>query len=120
MPAAEAADDLEQGAPSSAVSAAVGSSMTISSASARQRAQDLDLLLVGDAERADRASARELEAGARVELVEAPAQLAPVDHPSGSPHRPRKTLSSTLRAGTSESSWAIIVTPSASASRGAR
>ena len=72
------ADHRSRRSASSRVSAAVGSSMTISSRVARERAEDLDLLLVGDAQRARRGRRRAtVEADRAGELVEAARACAP-------------------------------------------
>ena len=94
--------------------------MTTSSRLARDRAQDLDLLLIGDPERPREAcSAGSSSLGLVDERGVAAPQRALVDDAGLSVlSMPRKTFSSTERCGTSVGSWAMIVTPSRSASRG--
>ena len=87
---------------------------------AGERAQDLDLLLVGGAERRrPRRRRGSAEAGALVELGEAAAQLAAARRSRRRAARCRGRRSRRpSSAGTSASSCAIVAMPSASASRG--
>ena len=90
------------GAPRRVVSAAVGSSMTISLRLAGERAQDLDLLLVGGAERARPALRREVEpAPARRARRSGAARRRRSTIAGARGSMPRKTFSTTLRVGTS-------------------
>ena len=81
-------------------------------------AQDLDLLLVGGAQRPDGRVAVELEAAARDELGVLLSHLAPLMQPARRGSMPRKTFCITLIAGASASSCAIVAIPSSRAARG--
>ena len=101
-----------------AASEAVGSSMTITLASRRQRAQDLDLLLARHAAvaptSAARSSSKPARSQQRLELASQPRAANAPETRRG--RRPRKTFSTTVRSGARESSCCMIVMPARSAS----
>ena len=86
---------------------------------ARERAQDLDLLLLGDAAGGRRRPAVEVEAGVGGQPVE---PLGAARRRSMNPARrgsaPRKTFWATVSRGTRATSWATIAMPRSSAWRG--
>ena len=88
---------------------------------ARERAQDLDLLLLGRAQPAGRERPRQVEPGRLGQLrrsARLSRRLRTNDASRGS--TPRKTFCATVSCGTTDGSCAIAATPCSSASRGER
>ena len=89
---------------------------------ARERAQDLDLLLLGGAQPSGRHASRQVvEAGRLGQLgVRAVERAGAGRTPASLGSTPRKTFCATVRCGTIDGSCAIAATPCSSASRGER
>ena len=85
--------------------AEVGSSMTTSLAVHRQRARDLDHLLLGDRQVGDQPARVDVEPDLRGERLRAPMQLAQSTRPSRTGSRPMNTFSATDSVGTRLNSW---------------